>query len=172
MGLGEDRADKEMKRAADRGTAVHAIAEKFLNNDPNPTDGITDLSHLSCFNQIRLPLRKINNILTQESALWSDDLQVAGRVDCVAEYRGKLAIVDFKTSTNDKVEHQIEDYYLQTTGYALMFEERYGIQIDNLVIIMAVEKGAVPLVFEQTVAPYVEPLLHRINNFNRTIGVK
>lgn len=169
--MGADRADKEMRRAAKRGTAVHAMIEKHLDNDPNPTQG-HKLEHIPDFNQLRLPLKKVNNILTQESALWSDTMRVAGRVDCVGEYKGKLAIIDFKTSTNNKNTSMIEDYYLQTTAYALMFEERYGIQIDHLVILMSVEKGSVPLVFERPIDPYIEPLLLRINSYHTKYGAK
>lgn len=165
MSLGHDKAALETKRAADRGTAVHAMAEKYLNNDPQPTNGhITE--HVADFNKLRLFLKKVNNIITQESALWSDTMKVAGRVDCVGEYKGKLSIIDFKTSTNDKNEDKIQDYYLQTTAYALMFQERYNIQIDNIVILMTVEKGIVPLVFTDTIDAYIEPLLNRISSYH------
>lgn len=99
-------------------------------------------------------------------------MRTAGRVDCVGEYEGKLSIIDFKTSTNDKSSDKIQDYYLQTTAYALMFEERYGIEIDNIVILMSSEKGAVPLVFKQPVEPYVRPLLERINTYHSKFGAK
>lgn len=169
--MGNDRADKEMKRAADRGTAVHAMIEKYLDNEADPTKG-HQLEHIPDFRQLRLQLNKVDNILTQESALWSDTMRIAGRVDCVGEFKGKLAIIDFKTSTNNKRNSMIEDYYLQTTAYALMFEERYGIRIDDIVILMSVEKGAVPLVFEQPIEPYIEPLLLRINKYHTTYGAK
>jgi CRISPR/Cas system-associated exonuclease Cas4 (RecB family) len=169
--MGFEKADKEMKRAAERGTAVHSMIEKFLDNDPAPSAG-HKIEHIPDFNMLRVHLRKVNNILTQESALWSDTLRCAGRVDCIGEYKGKLAIIDFKTSTNDKKGSMIEDYYLQTTAYALMFQERYGIQIDDLVILMSVEKGAVPLVFQRPIEPYIEPLLHRINTWHTTYGAK
>lgn len=169
--MGFDRADKEMKRAADRGTAVHAMIEKYLDNDPAPTAG-HKIEHIPDFNQLRTQLKKVNNILTQESALWSDVLKCAGRVDCIGEYKGKLAIIDFKTSTNNKGSAMIQDYFLQTTAYALMFQERYDIQIDDVVILMSVEKGAVPLVFQQPIEPYIEPLIQRINMYHTTYGVK
>lgn len=145
------------------------MIEKFLDNDPNPTAG-QKLEHIPDFNMLRLQLRKVNNILTQETALWSDVLRCAGRVDCVGEYNGKLAIIDFKTSTNNKRIDQIGDYFLQTTAYAIMFQERYDIQIDDVVILMSVEKGAVPLVFQQPIEPYIEPLMHRINKYHTTYG--
>lgn len=169
--LGDAKADKEMKRAADRGTAVHLMIERFLNNEENPTRGMVQ-DHIAEFNSVRLHLKKIDNIYTQESALWSDVLQVAGRVDCIGEYQGKLSIIDFKTSTNNKTDTMIQDYFLQTTAYALMFEERYGIQIEQVVIIMSVEKGVLPLVFKQPTEPYFGPLLERINTYHTKYGAK
>jgi CRISPR/Cas system-associated exonuclease Cas4 (RecB family) len=166
--LGPTNADKVAKKAADRGTAVHSMAEQVLNNNVNPTKGF-DSEHIAVFNKLRIPLKKINNIIAQETTLWSDQLQVAGRVDCIAEYNGKLSIIDFKTSTSDKKSDQIRDYYLQATGYALMFLEMYGISIDNIVIIIAVEGGIVPLIFEQSIDDYVLPLIERINKFHTTI---
>lgn len=163
-GMGQHRADAEMKRAATRGTAVHAMVENYLNNHTNPTAGHLN-EHIADFMQLRMRLNKVNNIYTQESALWSDALKVAGRVDCVGEYNGKLSIIDFKTSTNDKNASMIGDYYLQTTAYALMFHERYNIRIDNIAILMSSERGAVPLVFQQTIEPFIEPLIMRINSY-------
>lgn len=170
-GMGEERAAAEMKRAADRGTAVHDMVEKYLNNETKPTAGHM-IDHIAEFTSLKLFLKPINNILTQESALWSDTLRTAGRVDCIGEYEGKLSIIDFKTSSGEKRSDQIHDYYLQTTAYALMFQERYDIQIDNLVIIMSVEKGPMPLVFKQTVEPWIEPLILRINKYHKEYGVK
>lgn len=164
MRLGEVKADKETKRAADRGTAVHLMIERFLNNDPNPTAG-QQLEHIGEFNTLKLYLKKINNIITQESALWSDEMKIAGRVDCCGEYEGKLSIIDFKTSTNNKRESMIQEYWLQTTAYALMMQERYNIHIENAVIVMSVEKGAVPLIFKNQVDAHIEPLLKRISNW-------
>lgn len=166
--LGSIKADKEMKRAADRGSAVHAMIENFLNNDPNPSQG-HKIEHVTEFNSLRLYLKNINNILTQETALWSDVLKTAGRVDCVGEYKGKLAIIDFKTSNNSKTHAMIEDYWLQVTAYAIMFQERYNIQIDNAAIIMSVEKG-VPLVFTKPIESFIEPLVQRINTYHKTKG--
>jgi len=163
--MGEEAADAEMRRAATRGTAVHDMAEKYLKNKPDPTEGHVK-EHIADFMQMRVKLNQVSNILTQETPLWSDVLRVAGRVDCVADYKKRRCIVDFKTSTNSKSEQMIKDYFLQTTAYALMFHERYNIQIDEVTIIMSVEKGAVPLVFTDTIESYIEPLLVRINKYH------
>lgn len=162
--LGNDKADKEMKRCADRGTAVHQMIEDYINNKPEPTKG-HDPAHIREFNQVRLKLNKINNVHTQEVALWSDDLRLAGRVDCIGEYEGTLAIIDFKTSNGDKKQSMIESYWKQTCFYALAYQEVYDIQIDDLVIIMSSEKGIVPLVFKDKVENWIEPLLKDVHEY-------
>lgn len=162
--LGEKRAAKETKRTADRGEAVHLMIENYLKNDSNPTKNQKQ-EHITEFNSIRLRLKKVDKILLQEGALYSDILRVAGRVDCVGEYDGVLSIIDFKTSTNDKSESMIEDYFLQATAYALMFEEQYGINIEQVVIMMTTERGIIPLVFKKQIHEYVEPLVQRINTY-------
>lgn len=162
--LGVDKAKKEQQRCADRGTAIHEMAEKHLNNDENATKGY-DVQHVKGFNQLRTRLGKIDNIRAQEIALWSDRLRIAGRVDCIAEYDGKLSIIDFKTSNNNKDRGMIEDYFLQTTAYAIMWHELTGEPIEQLVILMTVEKGMVPLKFVETIDKYVKPLVERIREY-------
>jgi len=169
--LGPEKADKETKRAATRGTAVHLMIERWLNNDPNPTRG-QELSHITEFNTLRLYLNQINNIICQEISVWSDLLRVAGRLDCVGEYQNTLSIIDFKTATNNKTLQAIEDYWLQTTAYALMIQERFNIQIDQAVIIISVERGAVPLIYKQPIEQYIAPLLKRINTYHISQGTQ
>lgn len=165
MSLGPQKADKETKRCTDRGDAVHLMAEHYLNNEENPTKG-HQRDHIKLFSQLKFVLNKINNIRAQEIPLFSDRIRVAGRVDCIGEYDGVLSIIDFKTSNGNKDAQMIEDYFLQATAYALMYEEMYGEFIDQIVIIIAVEKGMVPLVFKRQIDDYVVPLLERINTFH------
>lgn len=164
--LGHDKADKETKRAGERGNAVHRLAEIYLNNQLTSEITKTYKPELvNWFNKVKINLNKIDNIRTQESALFSDVLRVAGRVDCIGEYEGVLSIVDFKTSTNTKTTDMIGDYYLQTTAYALMWEELTGEHIEDIVIIMSVEKGMVPLIFKEKVHKYISPLMKRIKQY-------
>lgn len=162
--LGKDKAAKETKRCADRGTAVHELAEKYLNNDQGFTKGYDQL-HVRGFNQLKFKLNNINNIRLQEAALYSDVLQIAGRVDCIGEYNGVLSVIDFKTSNNNKDREMIEDYFLQCTAYAIMWHEMTGEAIENVTILMSVEKGMVPLVFQDSIDKYVAPLLKRIDQY-------
>lgn len=164
--LGKEKADAETKRAGERGDAVHKLAEIYLNNEL--TSEITKPYKpelVNWFNKVKLNLNKVDNIRIQEAALYSDVLRVAGRVDCIGEYEGVLSIIDFKTSTNAKVKAMVYDYYLQTTAYALMWEEMTGEHIDDIVIIMSVEKGMGPLIFKEKVHKYISPLMKRINKY-------
>lgn len=165
--LGEKKAAKETKRCGNRGTAVHKMAEDYLNNVNNPTKG-HDQKHIRLFNQLKFRLNKINNIRIQEVPLFSHTLKLAGRVDVVGEFNKVLSVIDFKTSTGNKTDDMIEDYFLQSTAYALMYEEMFGVFIDNIVIMIAVEKGIMPLVYERKIDDYVKPLVDRINTFHNT----
>lgn len=164
--LGHDKAAKETKRASERGDAIHKLIEIYLSN--KLTYDITrkyDAEHVAGFNQVKLRLNKVDNIRAQEVAIYSDVLKVAGRIDCIGEYDGILSIIDFKTSTNVKDKAMIDDYMLQTTAYAIMWAEITGEPIENIVIVMSVEKGMVPMLFQEKIDKYVSPLLKRIDEY-------
>ena len=100
----------------------------------------------------------------QEGALYSDKWGVAGRVDCIAEYEDKLSVIDFKTSTKDKKEEWIENYFIQGTAYAKMFTERTNIPCDQLVIFIMPDSG-VPQIFIKSVDDYTPLLITAIEDF-------
>lgn len=164
--VGSAKAQAIMERATKRGTAVHDMIERYLKNEPHPADG-HERANVGLFNQIKLLLnRRIGEIRAQEVPLYSDSLRIAGRVDCVAEYDGVLSIVDFKTSTNPKKDAEsIHDYFLQCTAYAVMYYEMYGVPIEHLVIVMAVENSMVPMIFKGEIFDYLEPLQQRVNSY-------
>lgn len=162
--LGADAAAIETKRCADRGTSVHLLCEYYLNNQPLPV--VSELEQ-RMFNKLKLLLsRAITDVFAQECALYSDVLSVAGRCDCIAYYNGKLSIIDFKTATNNKTEEMIADYYLQATFYALALLERTSIEVEQIVIIIAVESQLAPQVFIKHHKPYITPLIKKINAFH------
>ena len=82
-----------MRTAAKRGTAVHELCENYLNNEEL---GNQEVLPLAMFTLLKPELDNINNIVMQEGGLYSDKWGVAGRVDCIAEYDGKLTVIDFK----------------------------------------------------------------------------
>ena len=161
--VGEDEANRISKQATSRGTNVHTICEQYLNNEPAYMRGVMP-DALEYFLSIKPYLNKINNIHYQEQALWSKQLGMAGRTDCIGEYDGVLSSIDFKTSKKVKSHEDIEDYFWQTTAYALMYEEMVGNPIHQLVIIMAVEHHQ-PLVFIQKTEDHIDGLVKAIKYY-------
>jgi genome maintenance exonuclease 1 len=159
--VGEDVANQISRKASGRGTNVHTLCERYLNND-SLGDVMPDAREM--FLSIKPHLNDINNIHYQEQSLWSEQLGIAGRVDCIAEYKGVLSVIDFKTSKKLKTKDEIQDYFWQTAAYALMYEERVGTPIDNLVIIMAVE-DEMPLVFEEKTEDHIDGLVKAIRYY-------
>lgn len=162
--VGAEVANKISHRASSRGTAVHLLCENYLNNDSlgSPMPDV-----LQMFRSIRPELDKINDIHYQEQALWSERVGLAGRVDCIGHYEGVLSVIDFKTSSKIKHIGDIQDYFWQTTAYALMYEELVGKPINNLIIIMAVENEQ-PLVFKQKTKDHINGLVEAIKNYRKT----
>ena len=142
--VGDDVANYVARKAANRGTAVHHMCEDYLNNDFDEEKHKKKFLPYVLFNQLKESvLQKVDNIYAQECGLYSDKYKVAGRVDCIAEYDGKLSIIDFKTSSKERSDDWNESYYIQASAYAEMFEERTGITIDQVVILVVTEDGVV-----------------------------
>ena len=137
--VGDAEANRISRKAAGRGTAVHQIIEDYLNNLEDPVkDKMPDA--VVMFKQLQPILDKsISKVYMQEAPLWSYKYRLAGRVDCVADIKGKLTVVDFKTSMKPKKKEWVIDYFLQTAAYSHMIEEMYGETVDQTVIFIAVE---------------------------------
>jgi genome maintenance exonuclease 1 len=161
--VGEEEANRVSTKATSRGTNVHTLCERYLNNE-SLGDIMPDAKEM--FFSIKPSLNKINNIHYQEQALWSTHLGMAGRVDCIGEYDGVLSSIDFKTSKKIKSHEDITDYFWQTTAYALMYEELVGTPIHQLVIIMAVEHHQ-PLVFIQKTEDHIQGLVEAIDYYKK-----
>jgi genome maintenance exonuclease 1 len=166
--VGEDEANRVCHHAATRGTAMHNIAERYINNEEVYFEKNTMPHVKSLFNAIRPILDEhVGNVILQECPLYSDHLGVAGRVDLVAYFDGKLSIVDFKTSKRVKEREDIKNYFAQATAYAIMFEERTGIPVPQLVIIMAIDDNPNPKVFIEKRNDWVGELREAISEYNQ-----
>ena len=153
--VGEKEANRVSAFASKRGTAVHKLAEDYLNNEPDYKKGHMPTSVVS-FNGIKSILdERLNNIWMQETFLYSDKLKCAGQVDCIAEFDGELSIIDFKTSRKEKKEEWITNYFIQASFYAAAFYERTGIAIKQGVIIITVD-GSEPQVFKVNTHDYLQ----------------
>ena len=160
--VGNDVANQVMRQAASRGTAVHTLIENYLNNEELSKQAVLPVA---LFVTMKSELDNINNIRIQEGGLYSDKLGVAGRVDCIAEYKGKISVIDFKTSTKEKKEEWVENYFIQGSAYCEMYEERFLQPIEQVVILIVTEDGAVQT-FIKDKKDYLPLLKTAIKEFN------
>ena len=170
--VGDEVANYVARTSANRGTAVHHMCEDYLNNFPIDwpdkwKEHEKKFLPYCLFKQLKKSvLEKIDNIRSQECALFSHKYRVAGRVDCIAEYDGELSIIDFKTSTKERTDEYNENYYIQAAAYAEMFEEQTGTPIEQIVILVVTEDGVVQE-FVKKKYDYIPLLVESIDNFTK-----
>ena len=166
----KEKAAAISSRSAARGTKYHSIVEDYFNNKldidqykkfPLPTIMFHNSKHV---------LDRINNIYLQEGALYSNHLEIAGRVDCIAEFDGELSIIDFKTSAEPKKEVYMYDYFLQETAYACCLQELYSLTVKQLVTIVACENGETQVVIKPPKKEYLLKLIEYIDEYQQRHG--
>jgi genome maintenance exonuclease 1 len=162
--VGEEEANKISTRASGRGTRVHEIIEKYINNEKDYKDGYTPDIIQSFLDVKHILDNRIGTVYAMEAPLYSNHLGVAGRVDCVAEFDGKRSIIDFKTSMKPKKLDWIKNYFMQESAYAIMWEERTGQPITQLVTIISVDDHE-PQVFIEHRDNWVRPLRDTIKQY-------
>ena len=160
--VGNEKADRITKAATVRGTDMHTLTENYLNNEELPK--VPPISEF-LFKIAKPKLNLINNIYALEGSLYSKQLGIAGTVDCIAEYDGELAIIDFKTSQKPKPREWIEHYFVQAMAYGCMLYEMKNIAVKKLVIIMACENGECIVYEENNKKKYIKLLNQYIRKF-------
>lgn len=162
--VGEEEANKISRVASSRGTAVHDLLEKYVDNDPDFAKGV--MPHvLQSFKDVQEQLdTRLTKVYSQEAPLYSNHLGLAGRVDCVGVWDGKNSIIDYKTSRKLKKKEWVKGYFMQCAAYAIMWEERTGMPITQLVVLIAVDNEE-PQVFIEHRDNWVGPLLDVIEQY-------
>jgi ATP-dependent exoDNAse (exonuclease V) beta subunit len=150
-----------MMRAANRGKGTHTLIEQYIKGE---TPSIRRVLPLGLFRLIKPYVDQVDNIHCLETIMYSKELTIAGQVDCIGEYNGKLSVIDFKTANKERQESWIENYFMQTTAYAQMYKETFGKEIEQIVILLASEDGSVQT-FVKNPKDYMEPLKQCISDF-------
>ena len=160
--VGTEEADKITKKATSRGTDMHPLAESYLQNKDLPS--VQPLSEY-LFKQAKPDLNKIDNIHAIETSLYSEHLGIAGTVDCIGEYNGELAVIDFKSSKKPKPREWIDHYFVQCAAYACMLFEMTDISVKKFVIIMSCENGECVVYEEYNKGKYIKILSKYVREF-------
>ena len=159
--IGENGANWEMGRAARRGTATHNLIESYLKGEKLEERSVLPLG---LFKLMKPYVDQINNIHCLETILCSHKYKLAGQVDCIAEYNGKLSVIDFKTANKERKEEWIDNYFMQCTAYALMYEELYNAEINDIVVIIGGEDGSIA-VYKKDKKDYITKLEEVVEDF-------
>lgn len=147
--VGNEQANKISSKASSRGTKVHKLVEDYVNNKELDFENVLPVN-LFMFKQIKPILDTyLENVYAIECPLYSDYLETAGRVDCIGTFKGKPAIIDFKTANKRKQRSWIHNYFMQEAAYAVMFEEMTKIPITQLVTVIAVTQDEPQLFIER-----------------------
>jgi genome maintenance exonuclease 1 len=113
----------------------------------------------------------IDEVVLSESCLWSDALQLAGRIDLLVRTKGGvLTVLDFKFPAKEKQERYIEHYFLQTTAYALMIQERYGIMPKEVHLAIFPWQTLSLQVYKKPTKDYIDPLVQSIRYYRNQMN--
>jgi genome maintenance exonuclease 1 len=164
--VGEEEANRVARLASSRGSKLHNTVEKYLLNEMSE---MKIRSLMPDTKELFFKLKpfideSVSEIYGIEQALYSDKLRVAGRCDCICRWNGKVSIVDWKTSTKTKSKEGIANYFMQASAYAEMFEERTGIEINQIVVVISVEEGP-PQIFVEDKSNYLDDLHKQIDKY-------
>lgn len=168
--VGDVEANKVSARAASRGTSIHNMCEKYILGEEIDTS----MPHnMMIFNQIKKILDdKVDTIRATECTLFSHHLQIAGTCDLIADYDGRLSIIDYKTSTRRKRKDWIEGYFLQCALYAYMLWEMTGIGVKDIVIVIGVDDELDAQVFVERPSNYIEKAADHVRSYHKLYGNK
>ena len=162
--VGIEEANKITRKATARGTDFHEAVELYMLNKEIEWENFKPLTKFM-FHHATPYLDRINNVHAIERTLYSEYLGLAGRVDCIAEYDGELAVIDFKTSTKIKPEKWLENYFVQEMFYASAYYELTGIPITKLITIMVTPEGDVKVFDKRNKGDYIKLLVRYIKEF-------
>lgn len=163
--VGEEEANRVSTRASSRGTSIHTMCENYvLGND-------VDLSmphNMMMFNQIKKVLdEKVDMIRATECTLFSHHLKIAGTCDLIADFDGRLSIIDYKTSSRLKRKDWIESYFLQASLYSYMLWEMTGIGVKDIVIVIGVDDSLKAQVFVERPSRYIEKAADLVKSYHK-----
>ena len=162
--VGIEEANRITKKATARGTDFHEAAQAYLENRDLVWEDYLPATKFM-FHHATPYLDKINNIHAIERTLYSEYLGLAGRVDCIGEYEGELAVIDFKTSDKIKPEEWLENYFVQETFYAAAYYELTEIPVKKLITLMVTPGGEVKVFDKRNKGDYIKLLVRYIKEF-------
>ncbi|XP_066552733.1 mitochondrial genome maintenance exonuclease 1 [Amia ocellicauda] len=147
--LGEEGFKEYTANLFRQGKLFHSALEAILMSGAGPeeeeekeeaADGVAGY-----IESVQHVLADISGVRAIESAVQHQSLQYVGLVDCVAQYRGKVCVIDWKTSEKPKpFLHNTFDNPLQVAAYigAVNNDNNYGFLVEHGLIVVAYKDGS------------------------------
>lgn len=167
--VGEETANKISSQAAKRGTSFHQNIEDYLRKEKEFIE-FDNVLQEGMFKAVQPVLDEIVP-LALEAPLWSPNLKMAGRVDCIGMLDGVLSVIDFKSSGKYKEEYMTKPWMIQMTAYALMVEELTGQAIEEVVALVGVEGHNAFQIFYGNPLDYIDELVNLRKRYENLYGV-
>ncbi|XP_004686993.1 PREDICTED: mitochondrial genome maintenance exonuclease 1 [Condylura cristata] len=129
--LGEDGFAEYTKNIFSQGKQFHEALESILSPQGNLKARDETLLELGYVKSVQHILKDVSGVQALESAVQHETLKYVGLLDCVAEYKGKLCVIDWKTSEKPKPHiRNTFDNPLQVVAYmgAINYDTNYNFQ--------------------------------------------
>lgn len=143
--LGEDGFAEYSSNIFLQGKRFHEALESILSPQGNLKERDENLFKSGYIESVQHILKDVSGVRALESAVQHKTLKYVGLLDCVAEYQGKLCVIDWKTSEKPKPAiRNTFDNPLQVVAYigAMNHDTNYNFQVQSGLIVVAYKDGS------------------------------
>ncbi len=135
--VGYKEANRIKSEASSRGTSMHSYIEDYLRGRINESFFESNEQYKNMAKEIiEKGLKgKLEEIYGMEETLYYPN-KYAGTADLIAQYKGKICIIDFKQSNKPKKVDFIQDYLLQLGAYTLAHDIVYETKMNAGIILL------------------------------------
>lgn len=169
LNVGDAVADEITNKAARRGTLIHENIENFILGKPQ-TFNMFQNEERQMFRNVLSFVSDIEAVYGIETQMWSDRSKVAGTADMIAQHKGKLKIVDWKTSSQPKTREEIPGYFMQAAAYAEMANFQYGISCPFLCIVLTTQDDGV-WIYEELTKDWIPKFIEARKKYKEEKGI-
>ncbi|NWI76057.1 MGME1 exonuclease, partial [Dryoscopus gambensis] len=144
--LGKEGFEEYTKNLFLQGELFHSALESiFLSEEKAAKEQGGEDVVAGYLSSVEHVLEDISEVKALESGVHHETLQYVGLVDCVAKYRGRLCVIDWKTSEKPKPFLQnTYDNPLQVAAYigAINHDANYDFQVRCGLVVVAYKNGS------------------------------
>lgn len=158
--VGNEEADRVTTEACEIGTNMHDRLEgyvsAYLQGKPNilPETDEDRLALRMAENMKKYGLPDLDEVWGIEEALYCENLY-AGRTDLIGVYKGKSAVIDYKSSRAWKRPEWITSYKMQIAAYNFCHKAMFGEGLESGVILISIRPSDNPYSKAQTLQRFI-----------------